>query len=48
MQHHNAKEERILYPEADQALGAEPPVRLPRFLESGSLPDGWVRIKARS
>lgn len=47
LQHHNMKEERILYPEADQAVGAETTARLIGFLESGSLPDGWVCIKAR-
>lgn len=48
LQHHNMKEERILYPEADKALATEATARLTAFLDSGSLPDGWVCIKARS
>ena len=47
LQHHNLKEERILYPETDHALTAEAATRLAEFLESGSLPDGWVCVKAR-
>jgi iron-sulfur cluster repair protein YtfE (RIC family) len=45
--HHNLKEEKILYPRADDAL---PPVaagRLRAFLGSGELPEGWVCVKAR-
>lgn len=48
LQHHNMKEERILYPETDQALSADAAVRLTEFLVSGSLPDGWVCVKART
>ncbi len=45
--HHNLKEERVLYPRADDVL---PPVaagRLRAFLGSGELPEGWVCTKAR-
>ena len=47
LQHHNLKEERILYPEADHVLPPAATARLAGFLESGRLPDGWVCIKAR-
>ena len=46
-QHHNPKEERILYPQADQALPAPEAERLRAFLASGELPDGWVCERAR-
>lgn len=48
LQHHNLKEERILYPEADRMLPPEATARFAEFLESGRLPDGWVCIKART
>lgn len=48
LQHHNIKEERILYPEADQALPAEAVARLTELLAGGSLPDGWVCIRTRT
>jgi iron-sulfur cluster repair protein YtfE (RIC family) len=48
LQHHNLKEERILYPEADRALPSSTVARLAHFLESGRLPDGWVCFKART
>jgi hemerythrin-like domain-containing protein len=48
LQHHNMKEERILYPEADHALSVEATGRLTEFLDSGSLPHGWVCAKART
>jgi site-specific DNA-cytosine methylase len=46
-QHHNPKEERILYPQADQALTPAAAARLQTFLASGELPDGWVCERAR-
>ena len=46
-QHHNPKEERILYPQADQALTPAAAARLQAFLASGELPDGWVCERAR-
>ena len=48
LQHHNMKEERVLYPEADRALSGAAAARLAEFVEAGRLPDGWVCIKARA
>ena len=48
LQHHNMKEERILYPDAERVLPAEAASRLRAFLQAGTLPEGWVCIKARS
>ena len=46
--HHNLKEEKILYPRADEALPAAAAGRLRAFLGSGKLPGGWVcMLKAR-
>jgi regulator of cell morphogenesis and NO signaling len=45
--HHNLKEERVLYPRADDILPAAAADRLRAFLGSGDLPDGWVCLKAR-
>jgi iron-sulfur cluster repair protein YtfE (RIC family) len=42
LQHHNPKEEQILYPQADQVLHGEVGSRLKAFIESGQLPEGWV------
>lgn len=39
---HNSKEEPILYPHADSVLDAPAGEQLRAFLDSGSLPDGWV------
>lgn len=47
LSHHNLKEERVLYPQADHALTPEAAHRLRAFLESGSMPAGWVCIRAR-
>lgn len=47
LQHHNMKEERILYPEADLALPEAAVERLTGVLESEGLPDGWICIRAR-
>ena len=44
--HHNLKEEKILYPQAD-ALPPAAAGRLRAFLGSGELPEGWVCVKAR-
>jgi hemerythrin-like domain-containing protein len=41
LQHHNLKEERILYPEADLLLAATPDARLAAVLEPVELPTGW-------
>ena len=45
--HHNLKEEKILYPRADDALPAAAAGRLRAFLSSAELPEGWMFIKAR-
>ena len=46
--HHNLKEEKILYPRADDLLSPAAADRLRAFLGSGELPDGWVcMMKAR-
>jgi len=45
--HHNLKEERILYPRADDVLAPAAAGRLRAFLGSGELPEGWVCTKAR-
>jgi iron-sulfur cluster repair protein YtfE (RIC family) len=47
LQHHNMKEERILYPETDHALAVDVAARL-ADLEQTSMPNGWVCIKARA
>jgi regulator of cell morphogenesis and NO signaling len=46
--HHNLKEEKILYPRADDVLSPAAVSRLRAFLGSGELPEGWVCTKARS
>ncbi|MEO9139754.1 MAG: hemerythrin domain-containing protein [Jatrophihabitans sp.] len=45
--HHNMKEERIIYPQADAHVPAEAAVRLAAFIESGKMPLGWIATKAR-
>ncbi len=45
--HHNLKEEKILYPRADDVLSATAAGRLRTFLGSADLPEGWVCAKAR-
>ena len=44
---HNLKEERILYPRADDVLPPAAAGRLRAFLGPGELPEGWVCTKAR-
>lgn len=44
--HHNLKEEKILYPQADQVLSAPVTAQLRDSLDSGELPDGWVCQRA--
>ena len=46
--HHNLKEERVLYPRADDVLPPAAADRLRAFLGTGELPRGWVCVKARS
>lgn len=43
---HNPKEEQIIYPAADATLTDSAGSVLRGFLESGSMPDGWVCEKA--
>lgn len=43
---HNAKEEPIIYTQADEILGAEAGSGLLAFLENGTTPDGWVASAA--
>lgn len=46
--HHNLKEEKILYPRADDLLSPAAADRLRAFLASGELPGGWIcMMKAR-
>ena len=47
LQHHNLKEERTIYAQADQALADEEAAKLAALLEACELPAGWVCIKAR-
>ncbi len=47
LQNHNLKEEKILYPQADQILAAPATERLRTFIASGRLPDDWVCELAR-
>lgn len=44
--HHNLKEEKILYPMADELLTEPAAARLREVLESTELPDSWVCAKA--
>ena len=48
LQHHNAHEERVLYPAADAEIFPATATTLRAFLESGTLPSGWVCIRART
>jgi hemerythrin-like domain-containing protein len=45
---HNAKEEAILYAQADAVLTDEAGANLQAFLASGAMPQGWVCERARS
>ena len=42
LQHHNLKEEKILYTQAEQVLTASASAELTAFLDSGQLPEGWI------
>jgi iron-sulfur cluster repair protein YtfE (RIC family) len=44
--HHNVKEERVMYPAADESLPPDIAARLRELLDTGVLPDGWVCAKA--
>jgi len=45
---HNAKEEAILYAQADAVLSESAAAELQRLLDTGRMPDGWVCERARS
>ena len=45
--HHNLKEEKVLYPRADEVLPTAAAERLWSLLDSGEMPEGWVCFKAR-
>jgi regulator of cell morphogenesis and NO signaling len=47
LMHHNLKEEKVLYPRADELLPTTAADRLRSFLDSGEMPEGWVCFKAR-
>lgn len=42
LEHHNDKEEPIIYTVADSTLSADAAARLTRFIADGNTPDGWV------
>lgn len=44
--HHNVKEERVVYPAADESLPPDVAARLQELLETGALPDGWSCARA--
>lgn len=47
--HHNLKEEKILYPLADETIPTEAVDRLRVFLDFSTMPEGWICLaKARS
>ncbi len=48
LQHHNLKEEKILYPQADQVLTAGATRHLQTLVQTGQLPEGWVPTKTRT
>jgi regulator of cell morphogenesis and NO signaling len=41
LQHHNLKEERIIYPQADQVLPGAESARLSALISSATMPGGW-------
>lgn len=45
--HHNPKEEKILYSQADEILTGPATEQLRAFLDSGELPAGWTCHKLR-
>lgn len=45
---HNGKEEPIFYTRADPGLSAAASAELRAFLDSGTLPEGWVCQEARA
>jgi regulator of cell morphogenesis and NO signaling len=47
LQHHNLKEEKIIYPQADQVLTAPATAHMRVLLATGALPDAWVCQKVQ-
>ncbi|HET6690424.1 MAG TPA: hypothetical protein VFG74_06120, partial [Miltoncostaeaceae bacterium] len=47
LERHNAKEEAVIYPEADSVLDPRAAARLRAFLDTGRAPEGWVCRNAR-
>lgn len=45
--HHNPKEEKIVYPQADQVLSTSLATDLRALLRTAELPPGWVAQRAR-
>jgi regulator of cell morphogenesis and NO signaling len=48
LERHNAKEEPVLYPQADVVLTAAASAGLRAFLADGHIPEGWVCAQAGS
>jgi regulator of cell morphogenesis and NO signaling len=46
LQHHNLKEEKVLYPQVDTTMSASAAADLRAFLDRGQLPEGWVCARA--
>jgi regulator of cell morphogenesis and NO signaling len=44
--HHNLKEEKVLYPQADELLPESAAERLRQFMAAGQLPEGWACARA--
>lgn len=42
LERHNAKEESVIYPEADDVLSAHTAAALRSFLDTGRIPEGWA------
>jgi hemerythrin-like domain-containing protein len=42
LEKHNAKEEPIIYPQADLKLSFDVAARLQAYIESSTLPEGWI------
>lgn len=42
LQHHNPKEEQILYPQVDRVVGKGASVDVREFLDAGQVPADWM------
>ncbi len=47
LQHHNMKEERVVYPPANDVLTPEVAASVRMLLDSGDVPAGWVPLRLR-